>query len=85
MQVGDVVVVVMDEADNGITDFEVFIGIAGEVVEVFDDGGVEDCATVSFDGEGLFCGGTCWSYEIEKLEVIGHVRQDFGPADSCEV
>ena len=73
MQVGDVVVVVMDDADNGITDFEDFIGIAGEVVEVF-----EGCVEVSFEGNGMWDKGT-WSYEEKKLEVIGHVRQDFGP------
>ena len=63
---GDIVVLLTDNARNGVPDFEKFIGLAGEIYE-------EDTNSVfvAFGPEWM---DEQWWYARHKLEIIGDVR-----------
>ena len=68
IQVGDVVVLLDDDEGNCVTDFEQYIGLAGEVMNVYSDYASDILVKFASDPN------VTWYYNPNQLEVIGSVR-----------
>ena len=68
---GDIVVLMRDDSNNFVPNFERFIGAVGEVVSKYPETS-RDVIRVTFDPEESF--GHTWYYAVEKLFKLGSTK-----------
>ena len=69
IEVGDVVVVIYDTEDNGVEDFEQYIGSIGEVVALWGADVDVLFGVIGYDNQN-----DVWTYYPEQLRVVGDIR-----------